>query len=285
MARSLQWVRNRAAALAVLAALVLGTAGARAGELSSEQAALFEAMGLPEILEVMRAEGVAYGTDLEGSFFPGRGGAAWQAMVEDIHDLDTMRGMVESRFAEEMGGTDIAPLLAFFRSDLGRRIVSLEVSARRALRDPDIEAAAGERFAEMLVEEDARAEVLRAFVETNDLVGYNVMGAMNSSYAFFLGMMDGAAFDDTLTEEQILSDVWGQEEEIRSETEDWVYSYLAMAYQPLSDAEISAYTELSRTPEGRALNRALFAAFDDMYNALSRALGRATAFFMGAQDL
>ena len=32
----------------------------------------------------------------------------------------------------------------------------------------------------------------------------------------------------------------GKEESIRLDTEEWIYSYLAMAYRPLSDAELEA---------------------------------------------
>jgi hypothetical protein len=61
--------------------------------------------------------------------------------------------------------------------------------------------------------------------------------------------------------------------------------YLAMAYQPLSDADLEAYIAFSRTPEGQVLNRALFAAFDALFNALSRDLGLAAARLMAGQDL
>jgi hypothetical protein len=58
-----------------------------------------------------------------------------------------------------------------------------------------------------------------------------------------------------------------------------------MAYQPLNDADLEAYIEVSETRAGRVLNRALFAGFDDMYVSISRALGVAAARFMTGQDI
>jgi hypothetical protein len=96
------------------------------------------------------------------------------------------------------------------------------------------------------------------------------MGAMNANYAFYMGLVEGDAFEEDLTEAGDPADVWSQEAEIRADTEEWVYSYLTLAYAPLSDEDIDAYIALSRTAEGRALNRALFGTFDD-FSSTSRA--------------
>ena len=58
-----------------------------------------------------------------------------------------------------------------------------------------------------------------------------------------------------------------------------------MAYRPLSDDEIAAYTALSETPEGQALNTALFATYDAMFVTISRDLGLAAAQFMAGEDI
>ena len=111
------------------------------------------------------------------------------------------------------------------------------------------------------------------------------MGAMNSNYAFYTGLLDGNALPRQLTEQQVLTDVWNQEEAIREDTTEWVYSYLMLAYRPLSDEDLEVYTALSETPEGRALNRALFAAFDEVFTGISRTLGLAAARFIAGRDI
>ena len=79
--------------------------------------------------------------------------------------------------------------------------------------------------------------------------------------------------------------MWAQEEDIRADTEEWVYSYLALAYDPLSNEDIEAYIALSRSDEGRALNRALFGAFDDLFVDISRRLGMGASRFLVGEDI
>lgn len=88
-----------------------------------------------------------------------------------------------------------------------------------------------------------------------------------------------------MTEEQILSDVWAQEPDIRFNSTEWLYSFLLMAYAPLSDEELETYITFSESEVGQDINRALFAAFDQMFIDISRALGLASAEMMVVQDL
>ncbi len=251
---------------------------------TAEAQALFAALELGGVIAVMHEEGQNHGAAIKADMFPDRIGGAWNDAVRAIYDPDGMRASVERRFAAELADAEVGPLLEFFRSPRGRRIVGLEVDAREALLQPDIEAVAEQTWTDMVVTGDPRTTLLEAYVEANDLVEMNVSGSMNASYAFFQGLADGGAFDG-MGEREMLAEVWAQEESIRSDTEAWVYAYLALAYRPLEDADIEAYTALSRTPAGQDLNRALFAAFDAMYFDISRALGRAAAGELLGQDI
>jgi len=88
-----------------------------------------------------------------------------------------------------------------------------------------------------------------------------------------------------MSERDILAEVWSSEEETRVDTREWVYAFLLMAYRPLEDGVVEEYTDLSRTAPGRALNRALFAGFNTMYDDISYALGMAVAREMQVQEL
>jgi hypothetical protein len=247
--------------------------------------ALFEALGMPAIIDIMRKEGLSYGDTIRSDLFPGQGGAGWAAVVSDIYDYDGMQAAMLQGLEADLAGVDLDPLLSFFASERGQRIVDYEVSARRALMDDEVEQAAEAAAAELPQTDPGRFALLEEFVAVNDLVESNVMGAMNSNYAFYLGLMEGSAFDQTLNEEEILADVWSQEDSLRSDTTDWVYSYLALAYDPLSDEDIEAYIAISRTAEGRALNRALFSAFDGLFVDISRRLGVGASRFLAGQDI
>lgn len=246
---------------------------------------LFRALGLPEIIEIMREEGIEYGTALESDLFGGSGRASWAAVVEGIYDLERMNDTVRNRMDAELAAEDLSTMIAFFMSDRGREIVRLEVAARRALLDESVEAASRDALAAMIADEAPRIGLLEEFAEVSELIDSNVVGALNSNYAFYMGMAESGIFPGEMTEDDILADVWSQEDAIRVETEEWLYSYLALAYQPLSDDDLRTYTAFFRTREGTMLNRAIFAAFDEMFVAVSLALGQGAARFLEGQEL
>jgi hypothetical protein len=259
--------------------------------IAPEIARLMEVMGLDRIIALMREEGLAYGADLDADMLGGRGGATWAAVVDRIYDAEKMKAVVHRQFQTSFGDADAGPLIAFFESETGRQIVALEVAAREAFMDEAIEEAARESFRRVAADLDAASpraidphlSAIDAYIAANDLIGFNVMGAMNANVLFYRGLVEGGAF--AMTEAEILSDVWMQEEETRSETREWVYAFLMLAYEPLEPDQISAYADLSGTPHGRAMNRALFESFDLMYGELSRALGLALGRQMQGEEL
>lgn len=270
---------QRAFAPAALALLTLPLAGPLAAAPVDD---LLEALRIEETLTVMRAEGLDYGDTLAQEMFggPTRG---WDQAVERIYDMGTMRAAVRAGFDEELTAEEIEPLIDFFSSDLGQEVVTLEIEARRAMLDSEVEEAARDRYAELAGTEDARLAQVSRFIEVNDLVEQNVSGALNASFAFYEGLADGGALE--MGEAEMLSDIWGQEEETRADTVEWVHGYLLMAYGPLSSEELGAYVEMSESPEGGALNRALFSGFNQMYNDISYAMGLAAAGQMAGTDL
>ena len=264
-------------------AFVLAAVSAHAQDEASDP--LFVALGLPEMIGIMREEGLQYGADIGTDLLGEANDPQWTALVSDIYDADRMTATVARELKAELEGTDTAPMLDFFTSELGRTIIGLEVSARRALLDEAVEEASKEAAAIAMADETPRYAQVERFVDANELVETNVVGAMNSNYAFYIGMMSGGGFPQELTEDQILADVWSQEPEIRSNTTEWVYSFLLMAYQPLSDDELDAYIAFSESEAGQALNSALFDAFDGMFEDISRKLGFASAQMMGQEEI
>lgn len=246
---------------------------------------LYEALQMRDLLEIMREEGLTYGDEIQGEMFPERGADRWTALVAQIYSTDRMNDIMRTGLQEALEGTNLAPLVAYYSGGSGARVTDLEVSARRALLAPSTEEASLERLQHLRDAADPRLDLVGRFIEANDLVDLNLSGALNSNYEFYIGLTDGGAFPFEMTEDQILTDVWSQEPEIRAETEDWLYSYLLMAYKPLSDAELTDYIDMSETAEGQALNRALFAAFDVLYRRISRDLGAAAAQMIAGEDI
>jgi hypothetical protein len=247
--------------------------------------ALFDALRLTEMVGIMREEGLAYGAEIGSDLFGGAPPANWETTVSDIYDPARLEAQVRQALAEATAEMDTGPIVAFFTTAPGSTFIEMEVSARRALLDEEVEQMAKEQAAVAMVDQTPLFQQVSRFVEVNDLVETNVVAAMNSTYAFYLGLMDGGAFPPDMTESDMLGDVWEQEAMIRANTEEWVYSFLLMAYGPLPPEDLEAYIAFSETDAGRAANRAVFGAFDGMFEDISLALGRAAARYMATEEL
>lgn len=242
---------------------------------------LVEVTRLDEILGVMEQEGLAYADTLERDLFPGKGGAGWDLEAAQIHDRDASERQMREAFAAGLAGPELDPVLDFFASPLGQKITGAELSAREAMLDDAVDEAAREAVADL---DPDRERLLRRFISVNDLIESNVVGGLNSNYAFYRGLVDGGAFPYDLGESEMLAEVWSQEPELRSDTEAWLLSYLGLAYSVLSDEELARYVEVSESDAGAAFNRALFGAFDQLFNDISYRLGLAAARYMSGED-
>ncbi len=244
---------------------------------------LLDTLRVPQMLEIMRAEGLAYGDEMARDMFGTAPSRRWTALIDDIYDTAKMDRIVRREFGAAIDGTDLAPLSAFFGSDEGQRVMALELGAREAMIDDAVEEAARATFRDLAGSDDETLAQIDRFVAANDLLEANVAGALNASFQFYRGLVDGGAF--AMSEADILADVWAQESETRDDTREWLYGFMLLAYQPLERETLEAYVALSASPEGRALNRALFAGFNQMYDDISYALGLAAAQQMKGEDL
>ncbi len=82
-----------------------------------------------------------------------------------------------------------------------------------------------------------------------------------------------------------MADVWGQEAQIRDDTQSWLHAYLGLAYQPLTEAELNTYIAFWESPAGQRLNNALFVAFDHVFRRVSYELGHAAGVAMQGRDI
>ena len=259
------------------------TVRAEAAQMTPEvQDRLWAALDMPGALDVMREEGQSLTRDVEEQYLAGRGGTLWNDTIAGIYAPDLMDQMMRDGMSADLAGADTDPMLAFFESDLGQRIVSLEMSAREAFLDPDTEEAARERVRSDMLDPD-RAALIDQFIAVNDLVDYNTSGAMNTNVAFLKGLSNSEFFE--MGEQEILDRVWSDSDASRADTEEWLRAYLSTAYQPLSDDDIQAYIDFSVTDAGQRLNRALFVGFGEMYSSQYYALGLAVADQLAGQDL
>jgi Uncharacterized protein conserved in bacteria (DUF2059) len=255
-------------------------------DISPELSALFDAVAMDENFEILAEIGLADAVGLEDTLFPGRGGAAWRAILTGFYQSGPLQATFTHAFpAERLSAEEMAEVTLFYSTDLGQRIVEGELTAWRAISDEATEEAANAAYFQFLEENSPRVGLLSRFIEVNGFVDLNVSGALNSNYAFYRGLSDAGAYEQALPPAMMLNEVWGQEPDIRRETVLWLYSFQLMAYEGLSDAEIETYIAFSETPAARAYTAALFVGFDTVFETMSYRLGSAAALFMSGERL
>jgi hypothetical protein len=252
-----------------------------------EAAHLADLLDITGLIDVMRIEGRENAVGVDSDLLGGQGGAAWLVTVDKVYDPVKLRASFEAGLAHELAGAPEvqADMARFFGSDLGKRIVQLEVTARRTLLDDTAEAATKALWDKDFAQKSHRSQQIEAFAQINDLIESNVTGALNSNLAFFRGLSAGGAFEQPMPEDDMLAQVWSQEAAIRADTADWLYPFLMLAYKPLSNAELDQYIAFSKTKSGKKINAAIFAAFDSMFVQLSAELGASAARMMSGEDI
>lgn len=274
-----------AALLALASPTVAQTSDAQVAETSV--ASLAEVMRLDDLFQVLRDEGVAHGETLASDMFPSGGGAEWKAAVSDIYDVSRLGAEFEAGLNAALADDPKATseIAAFFSTDLGQRIIGLEIEARRAFLDTAAEEAAQVAADNAAAARDPKVAQIRRMIEACGMVEMNVAGTLGSNFAFMKGMAETGAYGANLPEDQILSDTWAQEDQVRADLSTWLYSYLGLAYHPLTEAEMQTYVEFWESHAGQRLNAALFTAFDDVFRKVSFDLGRAAGTAMQGRDI
>jgi len=264
------------------AAFVLPVHHVRAESLS---AAYF----LPELFDIMAQEGRV--AALEDPAVPqdAAGRAGWENAINRIYNADRMHDDFVSALDAALTPDIRADALRFAQGDLGRRVLQLEVSARRALLSEEIDATARLALdaARNATAGSARADALaraRERIAVNDLIELNVSLGLNTSLAYYNGMVD-AGWMSGMAGVDLLTLVWAQEQAIRDDVTDWAESYFLLAYQPLSTEEMQTYIDYAASPKGDAFNRAMFRAFDAVFVDISRRVGAAMAAQMQQDTL
>ncbi len=264
---------------AAVLALFLSAVPLAAGE---QVERLTQAMQLSEFLEILSEEGQTQGQSINETMLGSAGGSYFEAQIEELYDPVWMHQQMSNAVERNMTDAQLEQAAIFFESDLGQTIVSLENSARRALSDDAIEEMARAAY-EQADHDDALFRLVDEYVQVNDLIEQNVRGTLSADLSFYRGLASGQGplADEGAWLEQLLA----QQDETKEETTEWMYSFLLVAYQPLSESEMRENIAFSRTETGRALNKALFEGFDQMIDGISFQLGQIVAQAMQASDL
>ncbi len=247
--------------------------------------ALYNAMLLPDYLQVVRVEGLGYGEEISEDLFQRPASRQWMDLVETLYDFDRMEASFLDAFAGRIDPDELDALIGYFTTDTGRKIASLELEARREFLDEENEIEAQVLVEYMRSEADPRLSLLDELTEAGHFIDLNVAGTLNSNYAFFYGLIDSGGLAVEMTEDDVLAEVWSQEPKIREEIELWLTAYQVVAYHELPDEALRDYIAFYESDAGRRLNTALFDSFDVLFSQLSRGLGVAAGQLLTADEI
>lgn len=275
--------------------LVIAWAGAvpAAAQVSADMVRqLGDVLRMDTALQIMAREAEASTAEVAPQLFGGAVPGEWSNAVTELFDPIAARAAFDAGLTAAVANSDpdaLEQAIAFFESPLGAQVLTLELSAREALLDKAIEAAAMETWADLQADPmpagAARAALIEDVVAAGDLVEANVSSALNGNLAFLQGLAEAGGFSAEMSQDEMLAQVRAQEADVRAQTEEWLYPYLVMAYAPLTDDELRIYVDFAASPVGKTLNGVLLLAFDAMTTQQSRGMGLAAGKIMAGQDI
>lgn len=268
-------------------------AGPSAAQTSPELVrSLGDAVKMDQTLAIMQREALQNADEIAEDLFGGAAPSGWTNVITELFDPAGARAQFDTGLTLATANADagqLANAAAFYASPLGIRLLQLEISAREAMLDGEVETAAKQAWTDLLADplpaSAQRADLIEGAVAASDLIESNVSSALNGNLAFLQGLAEAGGYAAEMTADDMLREVYAQEDTVRADTAEWLYPFLALAYAPLTDAELQAYIDFAQSAAGQALNSALFLAFDGLGTVQSRGMGLAAGRLMSGQDI
>lgn len=230
-------------------------------------ARLLEAIQMPRLLAQLATEAEASAGDLDEDFLQGQGGDLVLTTARRLNAPSRVQPILEAEITRLMSRDHRLAVTSFFESELGQRIVDLEIAARIAIDDEALFEAVQGRVADTGVR-----PLIAEIIETSDLVERNVADGIAILEQFYRGRQAGGMTD--LTGPEIGGFLGELEEGIRIETQSWLDGFMTLAYSPVEDADLQIYADFWKTEAGKAFDEALFAAFRKSMSDNSFAMGQ-----------
>lgn len=229
------------------------------------------------LFDVLRDEGLAQAEELADSMLPQGRRTGWSAAVDEVYDLRRIRAQFNHALRVQLADEPetVAEVTRFFGSDLGQRVLTLEIAARRAFLDIAQEEAARVAADTPATARDPKWKLIERLIEAGDLVEMNVAGGLSGSLAFSQGLQASGVTGMAMPFDQLAAETWGQEAQLRADTGSWLKAYFGLAYAPLTEDELETYVTFLESPAGRRYSSALFVALEGVFRQISQDLGRA----------
>ena len=244
---------------------------------------LYEALQMDRVNEIIRVEGIQDARGTGEAYLSKNTVARFVDQAQSVYQLETMEKDFKRLLTENLSISDAEAILLFYRSPIGKMASELEVSARVAISNKQIEEMAKIKFNEAVNLKNERLKELGSVIETLELVEQNLIGAYAAQFAFMyelskLGLVN-------LSRQEMIDAITSDEEKLKSDILEWLMAFSHMAYSPMSDEEFNVYNDFSKSALGITLNKALFSVYNEMAKDQSQRLASILGEFMKSEDL
>lgn len=239
---------------------------------------LMQAIQAPKLLSQLAIEAEASAGDLDEDFLAGQGGDLVANTARQLNAPDRVLPILAGEITRLMSRDDRLAVTSFFESDLGQRLVDLEIAARVAIFDDALLDTVKGRVLETGVR-----PLITEIIETSDLVERNVADGLSVLEQFYRGRQSGGMTD--LTGAEIGSFLAELEDGIRIETQGWLDGFMTLAYSPIEDRDLQIYADFWKTEAGQAFDKALFGAFLKVMSDNSFAMGQLVGRIQASDEI
>ena len=244
---------------------------------------LYDALHMDRINEIIRLEGIQDAEGTGEAYLPPNSVDRFVAQAKSVYQLEAMERDFKRLLNQNLSIVDANKILLFYQKPLGKVASELEVSARIAISDAQIEEMAKLKLKEAVKSKNKRLDEIESVIRTLELVEQNLIGAYAAQFAFMYELSKLGVIE--LSKQEMIDLITNDEEKLKGEILEWLMAFSHMAYTPMGDKDFSDYSDFSKSELGIALNKALFSVYNEMAKDQSQRLASILGEFMKSEDL
>ena len=244
---------------------------------------LYDALQMDRVNEIIRAEGIRDARGTGEAYLSTNSVERFVEQAKSVYQLDNMEKDFKRLLTENLSTSEANEILLFYRLPIGKLASELEVSARVAISETEIEEMAKTMLKEAKAIKNTRLNEIESVIKILELVEQNLIGAYAAQFAFMYELSKLGVLD--LSRQEMIDIITNDEEKLKGEILEWLMAFSHMAYAPMSDEEFRVYNDFSKSDLGILLNKALFSVYNEMAKDQSQSLANILGEFMISEDL
>ena len=247
-------------------------------EESNDLNRIFLALKLDRLFEEIREEGLIAAKEMQGDLKNSQSVVGWSKNINEIYSTKLMKDYFKKELTNLESLSIFLPAINFYEKPLGVKIIENELITRIKIRDDGEKEKARNTVKQLKYLKPYRFKLYNEIINANGFIEDNISSSMNSNLAFYEGYASGlATSDQSLTEREMISQIWLNESETRKRMTDWVLNFSVTSFKNLNDNELKEYLAFSNSKSGRYLSNNINFIFDKLFEIQSYKLGKLLA--------